>query len=245
MVCEEVGEACKELICRIINDHCKVPITLNQIQRAHRLGGAKAGKIRPLIVLFVNWSDKEAVRENRNNLPEGIYCKNDEPFEVREAKRKLKPDVAAAQARGDKCHIAFPARLIVNGREVKRVTPKFEGYVVNHTRTYDNAPSTSTSVSNTTFRNVGAAAAARGDEGDRGRQARFDDVTNSMTGLDNWVMTSQAGVSGQTGDVRGATPELMDDTPAPVGAEGGGPGVPEGLLIDLGDAVAGGGGEMA
>ena len=105
------GEACKSVICKLINEHCKMTISINQIQRAHRIGATKAGKIRPLIVLFVNWSDKEAVRENRRCLPQGIYCTNDEPYEVRQAKKKLQPDVAAAHARGDKCHIAFPEGL--------------------------------------------------------------------------------------------------------------------------------------
>ena len=242
---EEFGEACKEKICQLIIEHCKIPMTLNQIQRAHRIGGEKVGKIRPLIVLFVNWSDKEAVREKRKSLPEGIYCTNDVPYEVRQAKKSLQPDVAAAHARGDRCHVAFPARLIVNGREVKRVTPRYEGFSDNRTRTYYDAPSTSASSSANAFRSAGAS--ARGDERNAGRQNRFNmgDVTTTDTGRFNLMMTSDVGVRGAAADVNRSSPERMDDTPAPVGAEGGGPRVPEGLLIDLGDTVTGGGGEMA
>ena len=46
-------------------------------------------------------------------------------LEVRMARRELQADVNAAYENGQRVHIAFPARLIINGQEVARVRPKF------------------------------------------------------------------------------------------------------------------------
>ena len=136
---EKDGESCKHVVHRLISEHCNIKGSVDQvIQRAHRIGAERAGKIRPLIALFVNWNDKEIVRENKRNLPEGIYCTDDEAYEVREARRKLQPEVAAAYARGQRAWIAYPARLIVNGVEVKRETPRYTGIRPNNRR--DDAP---------------------------------------------------------------------------------------------------------
>ena len=61
-------------------------------------------------------------------------------YEVREAKRRLQPDVAAAYARGDRCHIAYPARLIVNGVETKREIPRYVGSQPNRNHRSNDAP---------------------------------------------------------------------------------------------------------
>ena len=57
---EELNEDSDKLAERICKEYCKTDI---RVQRAHRLGASHRGKIRPLIVLFLDYQDKELVKK--------------------------------------------------------------------------------------------------------------------------------------------------------------------------------------
>ena len=224
---EEFGETndmSKQIAYRLIREYCQITDTI-VIQRAHRIGAPRAGKIRPLIVLFLDWSDKERVKEKKKSLPQGMYCTDDVPLEIREAKRKLQPEVQAAIARGDRCWVAWPARLIVNGVEVKRETPRYAGFAPTQTRQQGDVPGVRASYSQVVGQ--GGAQTAYG-----GRGSSIRNAGAGPGAVPN--REAQHNTSVKTVDVNGRVPrsdvredaqqeERMDDSPPCEGAEGGGP----------------------
>ena len=219
---EEAGETqerSRQIALQLIREHCGIAETV-VIQRAHRIGALRAGKTRPLIVLFLNWSDKEAVKEKKKSLPEGVYCTDDVPFEIRDAKRKLQPELAAAYARGDRCWIAWPARLIVNGVEVRRETPRFSGVAPTQVRRDD--PQSRATYSQAVTQNV-----AKKSYGGNLNAIRRDGAGTGGADSqhDTSVMTRDVRGSVQEGEARGRVQEeeKMDDSPPGERAEGGGP----------------------
>ena len=124
---EKKDETDEETAKRIFKDICKIEGEV-VYQRGHRIGSIKHGKIRPFIILFLNYKDKEWVMSCKNNMPRGVYCVNDLPLEVRTARQQLQPALRDAHARGHKAHISYPARLVVDGIERHRVTPKYTGF---------------------------------------------------------------------------------------------------------------------
>ncbi|GFR84083.1 hypothetical protein ElyMa_005989500 [Elysia marginata] len=73
-----------------------------------------------LIFHGVPESDREAVV--RSILKEKLT--EDLPYEVRQARRQLIPEMLEAKRTGKAAWLAYPARLIINGEEVKSVTPR-------------------------------------------------------------------------------------------------------------------------
>ena len=63
--------------------------------------------------------------KNKRNLPRHIYVTDDLPREVRDARKQLQAEASEYHARGYRVSIAYPARLIVNGSEVRHVVPKY------------------------------------------------------------------------------------------------------------------------
>ena len=121
---EEEGEDSDKLAEKLCKEYTKTDI---KVQRAHRIGAGKYGKIRPLIVLFLDYKDKELVKKCKSNMPRGVYFQDDIPKEVRDCRLILQREVNEAHLRGQKAWISYPARLIIDGREVKRITPNFIG----------------------------------------------------------------------------------------------------------------------
>ena len=122
---EEGGrEDCEKMVRDIIKD---IGVTGGvAIERAHRnpTGVRPAGsKPRPLVCKFLDFKDKEAVKKNAKKLPRHIYVGDDLPKEIREARKRLMPDLKKAQAEKKNAFIVFPARLIVDGVEVKAIRP--------------------------------------------------------------------------------------------------------------------------
>ena len=124
---EERDEDCLITADRFFRENCKLAGSI-PIQRAHRLGGGciqRRPGPRPLIVLFVDYRDKENVKQSRRNLPASMQVTDDIPWEVRMARKELQDESRELFDRGQRPYIAYPARLICNGREIRRVTPRF------------------------------------------------------------------------------------------------------------------------
>ena len=99
------------------------------LQRAHRLGAPKPRnnigngrqKPRPIIVNFLDFQDREAVRFARKNLPASVSVNEDFPKEIRDARKSLMPQLKELKNQNKNVTIAYPARLISEGKVVKEV----------------------------------------------------------------------------------------------------------------------------
>ncbi|GFS10038.1 SH3 domain protein [Elysia marginata] len=133
---ESDREECKSVVRNILKEKCRIE-RVDNVERAHRIGrrprGATGGshrKPRALIVRFNNYNERERerererVRETRRNLPSTISVTEDLPYEVRQARRQLIPEMLEAKRTGKAAWLAYHARLIINGEEVKSVTPR-------------------------------------------------------------------------------------------------------------------------
>ena len=131
-------ENCEEIVTNFICDHLDLNGDSMCIQRAHRIGSVKTGRIRqrgarnalqgererhrPIIACFRDYKDVEAILSNGRLLqgkPFGIS--RDYPKEIIAARSRLWPEYNSLKSKYpvDKITIAFPAKLIWGGR-VKR-----------------------------------------------------------------------------------------------------------------------------
>ena len=101
------------------------------IERAHRIPprnrgniGNNASRPRPLIAKFLNFNDAVSVKKGWKKLPHGISVNEDLPVEIREARAKLVPELRELKRQNKDAWIAYPARLMVAGREVRKEIPK-------------------------------------------------------------------------------------------------------------------------
>ena len=110
----------------IIKEKCRISENVI-IERAHRLGRKRTNtgvnKPRPLIVKFLDYNHRQSVKESRRNLPSGVSVSEDFPIEVRDARQKMMPELLEAKRNGKQAWLAYPARLIIDGREVRSIRP--------------------------------------------------------------------------------------------------------------------------
>ncbi len=157
----------------------------------------------------LSYSNKEKVGKTKRSLPRNITVSEDMPYEVRMARKQLQPEVNDLNANGQRAWLAWPAKLIVNGREVKKVRPRYSRY----------APSAPRS-------NTRGDASVQGDLAAGGRGFRFGEGHALSTGGRRWE-TSQRGAAGggsgpQTGATVSAADVLRRSVQAEVTASGGG-----------------------
>ena len=125
---EEKSENCTKTINHFLKNILKVnePVA---IQRAHRLGkpaplnsvGQRATRPRPIIVNFLDYRQREAIRSARGKLSHPYGISEDLPFEVRKARETLTPELRELKQRGKNCSIVWPARLLCEGKVEKEV----------------------------------------------------------------------------------------------------------------------------
>ncbi len=126
---ERVGEDCIRIVKDLAREKCELKGEI-RVERAHRMGPKQVGsraRPRPLICRFLDFQDKEELMKRKKRLPKGVYAGDDLPLEVREARRQLKGDLDEAKRQGKEAWIAYPARLIVDRRQVKVVKPTVSG----------------------------------------------------------------------------------------------------------------------
>ena len=119
---ESREENCVEVVKKFIRDKSRVPDSLI-IERAHRLGPVKSDRTRPMIVRFLDFNDKNRVKQAKRDLYGRVYVTDDLPTEIREARALLVPKMKAARLDGNEAWITYPARLIVNGHQVESIRP--------------------------------------------------------------------------------------------------------------------------
>ena len=127
---ESKGEDCIKMV-KQIAEKCSGEKDI-VIERAHRIGpprnrgniGKKAFRPRPLIAKFLKFNDAVSVKKGWRNMPQGVSVSEDLPVEIREARGKLVPELKALKRNHKDAWIAYPARLMVEGREVRSETPK-------------------------------------------------------------------------------------------------------------------------
>ena len=95
------------------------------IQRVHRLPTRKLnGKTRPIIASFVDFREREMVRNARRNLRGTQAISEDFPRQVREARKILSGEFGElAKNKENKLGVAYPAKLICNGKVIRAVDP--------------------------------------------------------------------------------------------------------------------------
>ena len=125
---EEKDENCSQVVENFIKNNMgiKEPVCL---QRCHRLGrpmppntiGQKSSHPRPIIVNFMDFRQREAVRACRTQLRHPYGVSEDFPFEIRKARESLMPQLRELRRNNKRCSIVWPARLLSEGQIVKEV----------------------------------------------------------------------------------------------------------------------------
>lgn len=118
-------EDCRKTAYDAIEIGCEMDPRGIRIERAHRIGRRRpnATKPRPLIVRFLDFHDKENVKDCRRNLPPNIHVSDDYPYSVREMRRRRMPELIAAKNNGKQAFLRYPATLIVDGQVVGPAGP--------------------------------------------------------------------------------------------------------------------------
>ena len=123
----ETTEQCRKVLENLIKDRMGIKDKVT-IERAHRLGqrpppGRKPAKPRPLIARFLDFNDRERVRDARRQLPKTIRVSEDLPWQIRQARTQLSAALDEAKKKSANSWIAYPARLLVDGKEVDYIRP--------------------------------------------------------------------------------------------------------------------------
>ena len=95
------------------------------IQRCHRLGRKKEGqtRARPIIFNVMDFNDKVRILRIKKHMPRGVGVAEDFPWEIRKAREILIPELKREKDKGEMVYLAYPAKLIIDGRIVKEVDP--------------------------------------------------------------------------------------------------------------------------
>ena len=126
-------ENCERLVKDLTKDYLKIDANEMTLDRAHRLGGFRAKKPRPVVVKFHQYSDRETIRMKSredeirtslwgSNLGIGIQM----PLQHREARRALTDLAKKESDRGKKTRIVG-SKLFVNNKLFKKYS---NGHVV-------------------------------------------------------------------------------------------------------------------
>ena len=102
------------------------------IQRAHRFGktigkniiGKSANRPRPIIALFLDFQQREAVRiaaQRKLSPPTPYGVAEDQPIEIRKARQSVAPLVKELKNKNKKVTILYPCRVLCDGEIVKVV----------------------------------------------------------------------------------------------------------------------------
>lgn len=119
-------ENCEKLVKELITSKLQLDATPMVLDRAHRLGGNRARKPRPIVVKFHRYSDREAVRLKSHedaiktslrgsNLGVGIQS----PQQYRDARKAFAEHVKREEERGQRARV-IGNKLYVNNRVVKK-----------------------------------------------------------------------------------------------------------------------------
>ena len=128
---EASNENCEKVLAEFLKNQLNISETV-AIQRVHRHGrprgnnvvGRAANKPRPLIALFLDFRQREAVRKAaRHHLksPSHFGVSEDLPIEIRKARQSLSAELKELRQRGKRATVLYPARLLCEGEIVNNV----------------------------------------------------------------------------------------------------------------------------
>ena len=119
-------ENCELLVKELMKDVLDIDSATMIIDRAHRIGGPRARKPRPIVVKFHKYSDRETVRkksleENTKRLLQNSNCGIgvQSPRQYREARKALSDHAKREEDRGNKSRI-IGNKLFINNRPLKK-----------------------------------------------------------------------------------------------------------------------------
>jgi len=135
------GENAVETIRQFLYDQFDLDLDTMGFQRIHRLGSiVKARRLtqhpkRPIIVAFIDYRDTEYIMSHAYRLAGTYYgVDRDHPREIAEARKSLwNFKKQQGYSVRDKVAIQYPAKLVVNGREVRNEFPDWHT-VLNESR---------------------------------------------------------------------------------------------------------------
>ena len=124
---DETGdENCERLVKDLISTKLEINTENMTIDRAHRLGGPRAKKPRPIVVKFHQYSDRETVRVKSRNEAVKMRLRESnqgigvqQPQQYREARRALFEQAKREEERGKRTRIVGN-KLYVNNRVAKK-----------------------------------------------------------------------------------------------------------------------------
>jgi tetrahydromethanopterin S-methyltransferase subunit B len=117
---EEKDENCEKKILQFVQEKLKVDQADQiRLQRAHRLGPYKSGKVRPIVVKFTDFPEREKVRRAAKELKGTDYGISEQfPKEVVEQRRKLIPIMLKARREGKEAYLKID-KLFINNQEYR------------------------------------------------------------------------------------------------------------------------------
>ncbi len=105
-IVEEDDEEKDEDCSAVIQDFCKDKLEITEpieLDRVHRMGKKKQGKIRPIIAKFRNYEQRDLVRKSSRKLKETNFSISEQfPKVVQERRKKLMPIFKKARLEGKK-----------------------------------------------------------------------------------------------------------------------------------------------
>ena len=114
---ESNPEDCENKVKFLISNSLKLPCEDMKFVRAHRLGKYVPGKVRPIIVRFHFFGDRQSVWKARGELKDtNFWVSEDFPKEIQERRRTLKQILSyAIQTKGKENKFLAGDRLFIDG----------------------------------------------------------------------------------------------------------------------------------
>lgn len=120
---------CEEKVKQLMQEKPKLDRNTVVLERAHRIEKPRNGnstRLRPIVVKFLRYKDKEAVLERAKYLKDtNIYLNEDFPENVRQKRKELMLALRAARERGEIAYLRYdklithPSAQTKNGNDMK------------------------------------------------------------------------------------------------------------------------------
>ena len=104
----ETWDQTEEKVLSVIRDKLKIELVTEQLERSHRIGTKRPGRVRPIVCKFLSDKTKQLVLKNSNKLRgTRIYIEQDYSERVRDERRRLKDHMLEARSKGSFAILRF------------------------------------------------------------------------------------------------------------------------------------------
>lgn len=110
-----------------------VIIQPQDINNIYRLGKQAPGKIRPVMVNFVNTWKRNEVLKSKKYLPDNIYLKEDFSKEILEARKLLQPTLKAEREKGNIAYLKYD-RIVIKDKNNTENRKRIASHSPNNTQ---------------------------------------------------------------------------------------------------------------